>query len=304
LKRSTTLSTALACSLLAACNAVQLAYNNADWWLLRTADDYLDLNGEQIQVLRTGLAARLNQHRRQELDSYVSFFDRAARAAERGLTRREAEALVAELEANLQTTVANTIPVFAPVMAGLSEDQREHLARRINERNRDFRKAHLQEDRNARLQARAERSLNRIEHWTGRLSRSQQQLVIDISCGWPDAAADWYAYREAQQQGLSRLLSNGAEAKQITAYLRGWWVDQAGQPPALRLAVQQTREGLIGLLLALDASLTPEQREHSIRQATHYRDALRGLLPPEHPLVAETIILETAVDRSVEDLSH
>jgi hypothetical protein len=87
-----------------------------------------------------------------------------------------------------------------------------------------------------------------------------------------------------------RLLRHGAEAKQITAYLRGWWVDQAGQPPALRRADQQTREGLIGLLLALDASLTPEQREHFVRQATHYCDALRGLLPPEHPLVAEAML--------------
>jgi hypothetical protein len=165
LKRLTVFSTALAWPLLGACSAVQLAYNNADWWLLRTADDYLDLNAEQRQVLRTGLAARLDQHRRQELSSYVSFFDRAARATEQGLTRPEAEARVAELEAHLRTTVADTVPVFALVLAGLSKDRREHLARRMDERNRDFRKTHLQlqEYRDARLQARAERSLNRIE---------------------------------------------------------------------------------------------------------------------------------------------
>jgi hypothetical protein len=290
LKRFAALSTVIACALLAACSTVQLAYNNADWWLLQIADDYLDLNGEQRQRLRTALATRLDQHRRQELEGYVSFFDRAARAAEQGLTRPEAEALVAELEANLQTTVAGTIPVFAPVMAGLSKDQREHLAQRMDEENRKFRETHLQEDRDARLQARAERSLGRIERWTGRLSRRQQQRVIGIIRGWPDAAADWYAYRIAQEQGLLRLLGDGVEAEQITVYLRDWWVEQARQPPALRRAVRQTREGLVGLLLALDASLTPKQREHLVREAIHYHDALRELLPPGHPRVAEATI--------------
>ncbi len=281
--------------LLAGCSAVQVAYNNADWWLLRTADRYLSPTSQQRDYLRDAFETSLEQHRRDELRDYVDFFDRAAAAVSEGLTRSEAQALIAELESLLLTTIANIIPAITPVMADLSEAQIEHLSRRIDKKNREFRTDYLQANLEKRLQARANRVIRRIERWSGRLSPEQRKLAMVVTRAWPDAGPQWYEYHLARQSGLLGLLREGATADQLAEYLAHWWVELKGQSPELQSQVRQTRQGLASLLLAVDATLDEQHRQQIVRRLAHYRDQLKALLPKER-VIAKVGSLPTTPD--------
>ena len=82
--------------MLSGCSMVRLAYENADWLLLRKIDSYLDLDQVQRELASGLLEKRLRNHRARELPVWIAFLRRAGDHAADGLTERELSALTTE----------------------------------------------------------------------------------------------------------------------------------------------------------------------------------------------------------------
>jgi hypothetical protein len=251
---------------LGACSGMKLAYNHTDFLLLRYADSYLDLNSKQKEFLRAGLRERLETHRDEELPHVVALLGSMRSATADGLNAGEIDELLARTEAIFETTVAKTIPVFTPVLADLSDEQIAHLEESLAEKNEETKEEYLQEDPGERLEAKVERVTQRVEHWTGNLTRNQERLVTGVVELWPDVAPDWFDYRLARQRQLLEILESGAPAEKIEAFLHAWWVARAGQTLQMKRKINQLREGIKTLLLALDVSMSEKQRAHVLQR--------------------------------------
>jgi len=288
---------ALLGAVLVGCSLVQLAYNNADQWLLREANRYLDLTDQQRQQLRLALRQRLEQHRARELAGFVEFFDDAERAAADGLARDEVETLMTRLQQLAETSIGGTVRPIADVLAGLAPDQFDHLKVALADDDRRYRKRYVKPAAQRRVEKRTKFAIGAIEHWTGDLNPAQQKLVSRQVGGWPDLSEEWSRYRTARSDGLVELLRSKPPSATVERYLISRWLTHDGRGSALQAGVATVRDGIVELLVAVDASLTAEQRAALLAKLRHYRDELAGLLPSRgRALAAATVSPAVALD--------
>ena len=243
-----------------ACSTVELAYDRADWLLLKQMDEYLDLDDAQETVAREYLRERMATHRREELPGYVQTLGTVRAMSRDGLDGREVDWIFDATRNHLRTAVDRTIPAVAAVLADMDDTQIAHLSERIAKANEEFRERHLEGSAQQRRAARTQRLVKGLKRWTGKLREEQVRLVDEMQTRIPDGAAQWLTYRERRQRELLALLRSGADAGRISAQLRAWWIHLAGRGETLERLNEAQTEGWKNLVLALDGTLSPEQR--------------------------------------------
>jgi hypothetical protein len=92
------LSIGVALLLLSGCSSMRLAYNTADFFIGRYADDYLGLDGSQMERWSPTLDAALARHREQELPYLAAFFNSAQNEARKGFTEAGVGCLLDQFE--------------------------------------------------------------------------------------------------------------------------------------------------------------------------------------------------------------
>jgi hypothetical protein len=264
--------------LLGACSRAELVYENADWLTYRWASNLVDANAEQRAVWRDRFEALLDVHREQLLPDVVSLLQRMEDEARRGLSDQQLECLLADTDQLYRDHARLAIPLAVDVLADLSPDQIDHLARELAERNSDYQEKYLSADPEERRTERVERYVKRIERWTGPLDDAQQRLVQDAIVAMPETAATWFDYRLAQQQEMLRLLRDGAGKPELQAFLTAWWVDFAGMPANLSDDALDVRRRSITLAIAVDGALDPVQRARFIDRVADIRSDLGNVM--------------------------
>lgn len=267
--------------LLAGCNTTRLAYNNADWLVVRTADRYLDLTAEQERELRSRFAELHARHRQESLPRYAAQLGAAAAAVEAGLAPGEAGCLVAVVEAEYLTLVSELVPLAAWGLSSLSPEQRRHLAGRLEQRDRRYAETFLEADQSDRVAERVRFVARRLDRWIGPLTAAQEAALADLLRGRPDRLGEWAAYRRERQQGLLALVSAGADADTVGAYLERWWVRARGWPHRA-----EGRQTVVQVLELLDERLTAEQRRRLVDRLRGLAGDLDGLVPQQRRLPA------------------
>lgn len=267
----------LAALTLASCSTVKLAYNQADWLLVRYLDDYVALDTSQRERFESQLQAYLHTHRRERLPDYLVFVETTRERVTDGLTQREMSSIFASLQLLYRITAAETAPLVAPVLANLTPKQIDRLARKLAQDNREYTQDYLAGSQAERRKARSERVVQRVEKWTGRLTRQQNRLLSRFVKAFPDIATDWYDYRVAEQTGLLKLLRTGSDRDTILSYLLGWWVWQVRQPTRLEQKKEELDTALKTMLVTLDATLTAQQRRHLLRRLDRLANDLAEL---------------------------
>lgn len=250
--------------LTAGCSSVQLAYNTADFFIARYADEYLGLDGTQRRDWSPQLKAALERHRTDELPYLAAFFEQAARDARAGFTPANVDCLLDQFETLYQRHFRLAAASAAPLLANLSPAQIDALAKTFAEEHEDDAAEANAEDAARRARKRAERYVDNLRWWFGDLSSEQRGLVRDITRRIPDTAPAWYDYRHAQRQALIALLRSNASTAAIERFLIQWLVDFQDLPGSLADAQPALRTAFADLLLRLQPTLSDEQRERFI----------------------------------------
>lgn len=262
--------------LLTGCSSVQLAYNSADFFIERYADDYLRLDGAQMRQWSPVLAAALEQHRAEELPYLASFFAQAAQDARSGFTRAKVECLLDQFEAIYQRHFRLAAATAATLLAELTPQQIDRLAKTLAEEDQEDAAEAGVEDAARRARKRAERYVDNMRWWFGELSSEQRGLVRDISRHIPDTAPAWYDYRAAKRTELVALLRASASADTLESFLVQWLVEFRDLPSSLAEAQPALRAAFADLLLRLQPTLSSDQRERFLgRLEGLRRDFLR-----------------------------
>ena len=258
---------------------VRLAYQQADWLVLREMDSYLDLGDVQRERVEGALEASLQRHRTEQLPAFAGAFADAAGRARTGLREEDLRWALEQGRILLTDTAALMLPTLAAALAELTPEQRRHLAERISEHNEEYVERNaLDAPKDERLRRRAERAVEHIERWTGPLSDEQAALVRDARMAMPDLSADWLAYNQDRQAALMTLLERGASAGEVETLLRSWWLDRSGLPAALARKRDALAEARIRLLARLDTTLDSVQREHLVDRLEDLADDANALV--------------------------
>lgn len=266
----------LAVALAAGCSWIpEYAWERFGSRLEARADDWLDLDAADEELLRARMAPWLETMRRERLPRYASLLRSLARRThDDGFGPADAAWLERRVEPLYRDAVESALDWIAPTLADLDAGQQRHLAMHMREVNADYRDDHVDGPRDARADAMARRIIAQVERWTGRLDPLQRRFVRERAFALPDTAADWYRYRLRMQAGLLALLHADAGEAAIRDHLASWWVRQDTRRAAERRASEALRAGLRELLVALHGELTPAQRRETIRRLRRVADDL------------------------------
>ena len=229
----TLIITSLLAVLITGCSSVQLAYNSADFFIERYADDYLGLDGAQMRDWSPLLEAALKRHRADELPYLAAFFKQAALDARAGFTPTTLDCLLDQFETLYRRHFRLAAATAAPLLANLSTEQIDALAKTFAEEHEEDAAEANAEDAARRARKRAERYVDNLRWWFGDLSSEQRGLVRDITRRIPDTAPAWYDYRHAQREALIALLRSNASTAAIERFLIQWLVDFQDLPGSL-----------------------------------------------------------------------
>lgn len=255
--RARGLLSGLALLALAACSATQMVYDNGATLLRWRATSYLDVHGPQAQDLDRRIETFLAWHRSTALPQYAVLAEACARRVERGLTRADLEWGYDAFRVQLDEGLRAAAREVAPMLDTLTPEQIAHLAQRIEEDNHRFAQEQLDGDEAARRKRRMESNLTRLEEWFGALSAPQRAAVRRYSEAAPLTGALRAQDRRRRQAELLQILRSRTAQRRLADWAAGW--DQ-GRSPAYAQASRAHREAYFDMLLAIDRTLSAEQR--------------------------------------------
>ncbi|MCG6967583.1 MAG: DUF6279 family lipoprotein [Chromatiaceae bacterium] len=267
----------LALVLLAGCSRTELLYDNADWLAERWASDLMDASDAQQDSWREMFRLAMDEHRRELLPAVINLLRAMEASSAKGLSADELTCWIEAADRAYRAHAEWAVPRAAAVLLDISPQQADHLAAELEKRNQAYREDYLDEDPARRERDRIERYIERTERWTGELSTGQLRLVEKAVGDMPDVAGDWLEYRAQQQQRLLALLRQGADEQTLRRFLVDWWVDFDDLPVGLEHKIEQVRHASVGLVLALDETLTDEQRAGFLEKVRDMREDLEAV---------------------------
>jgi hypothetical protein len=257
----------------------RLAYQQTDWLLLRELDNYLDLRDEQQEHLARVIETQLARHRVEQLPAIAQALEEASARAQRGMDEEDVRWSLLRGRELLASSAALLIPSAASTLADLDVGQRKHLAAYLDEQINEYAERYSTELSNdERWQRSTERTVRRIERWTGTLSEKQVALVHDVSRSMPDVVADWISYTQSRRSELLALLDSGAKAAVFEDLLRKRWLLHNAMPVQLARIRAQRIEARIAMIARIDRSLDSVQREHLVNRLQDLARDVRALL--------------------------
>lgn len=247
----------LASLLLVACSATQLVYDNGATLLRWRATSYLDVHGRQAQDLERRIDAFLAWHRASALPQYAELAEACARRIERRLTRADLEWGYDAFRVQLEQSLRAASREIAPMLDTLTPEHIAHFEQRIAEDNERFAEEHLDGDEAARRARRMERTVTRLEDWIGPLSAAQRAVVRRYSSFAPLTAGLRARDRRRRQAALLSIVRARSAQRELADWAARW---DRGREPAYAAASRAHREAAFEMLLAIDRTLSTEQR--------------------------------------------
>jgi hypothetical protein len=242
---------------LAGCSATQIAYESGATLLRWRATSYLDVHGAQSEELDRRIERFLAWHRRTALPQYAQLAASCARRIEQGITRADLEWGYDALHAQLDQSLRAAAREIAPIMDSLTPEQIGHIEQRFAEDNREFAGEDLAGDEAARRKRRFDRNVARFEDWIGPLSAAQLAIVRRYGETAPLTGTLRAADRRRRQDQLLAILGAHQAHARLAAWAVGW---DRNRSPEYAAAARAHREAYYDMLLALDRTLSAEQR--------------------------------------------
>lgn len=268
-----------ATALLAACSIGRFAYNNASPVVTYMVDDYFDLSGDQEDWVRQRFGRLQAWHRTSELPTYERDLKEAVARVERPLTVEDARWVNTTLRGYYNRIVEQALPDMADLVMQLDDVQARRFEERFAQESAKIERETAKGARDSRDRRRAEKMIDQIENYTGRLSAEQRELIATRVQGMTDVAALRLADRRLRQEQVVALVRSKPSKPEMIAGLKRVLVDTGSwRRPEYVAAMKQRDEQLYELMVALSATWTPEQRAHVQKKLRGYLNDVSALI--------------------------
>jgi hypothetical protein len=249
--------------LLAGCSAVQLGYRNADTWMRWQANGYFDFEGVQAEELDRRIAALFAWHRVRALPLYAKMLEESAVRAGRPASRDDLVWGYDAARTHVREALRAAAVEAAPLLDRLEPRQIAHFERKLADDNRKFARDFLEGTRERKLERRLKRNIERLEDWLGSLSDAQVERVKRYNESVPLTEEMRDRDRKRRQAELLAMLRAKAAVKRLPDWTENW---DAGRAPDYAAAFERQRAAYFDLLLDLEKTLSPAQREHLVKR--------------------------------------
>jgi hypothetical protein len=255
-------------SFLCSCGS-RFVYNRLDWLSHYYLSSQVTLDAPQSRALQADLDGFFEWHRHSELPRYAQFLDRLAEDAARPVSVAQLDAGQHEVEEFMRASVAHAAPDAARWLDGLRPAQVDELFASLAEKDRKARTENCEAPPAERREKSARRFIDRVEEWTGSLSRPQRELILARYLALDRDECEETTRRDSAHREfralVERFRSTPEFADRIADFLAHRPVDSADRARFLRLLVD------------INHSLTPAQRGQTVARLHLYAREMRGL---------------------------
>jgi len=259
---------AFTATVLSSCGA-QFAYNRLDWIAHYYLANQVTLDDTQSRALRSDLDTFFAWHRHSELPRYAGFLDRVANDAARPIEVARFEAGRREVEGFMRDSVTHAAPDTARWLNGLRPEQIDELFASFAEKERKARDEHCDASLAERKEESAEKFIDNVEDWTGKLDRTQRRLIKTRLASFDDDVCQTITTRERSRREFRELIDRYRNRPEFAQRIAQFLAQPRGEA--------EDRDRLTKLLAEINHSLTPEQRARTIDRLRTQAKALRSL---------------------------
>lgn len=262
---------------LAACGT-GFAYNRLGWLTHYYLASQVSLDDPQSSELRANLHEFFVWHRRTELPRYAAFLERFASASGQPLTREQLISGTDEIESFVRVSITHGAPDAARWLDGLRPQQVDELFASFERKEQESLKEHCDVDPAKRRAKRTVRFIDNVEDWTGRLRRSQRELIatrLALTSG--DQCTDVSAKERSRIEFRALVDAHRGQpdfADRIAAFMTR---PEDRWEPAYAAAYEANRAIILELMSDLDHTMSAEQRRRSTARLRDFARDLRVL---------------------------
>ena len=272
----------IAVTLLSACSAIKLAYNQAPdlayWWL----DGYFDFNEQQTPKVRDELSKLFAWHRTNELPKTAAVLADAAKLMPGEINGTQACLLYGQVRGLIDNVSDQALPALAELAPTITPEQIDHLKRKYAKSNEEYTRDFIAGNAKDRQDRSLKRSIERSESLYGRIDEAQivviKRLVNDSAF---DAALSLKERTRRQQELIERLnslasskASPSAAQQSLREYIARSW---QSPDPAYRAYVEKLTQQSCKGFASIHNSTTAIQRAKAVQVLKGYEQDLRTL---------------------------
>ena len=155
----------------------KMAYNNLDWIASWYIDDYVTLTNDQENDLETRIESFLLWHRNTELQNYLVQIKYIQIDFNNGITQPNIENYIESLKGFLEVVLVKAEPDIVNLAYSLTDKQVTEFLAEFEQQSRDKIDKQQSLSKGQRLEDRLEKIEHRVTSFTGKLSKSQKQLL-------------------------------------------------------------------------------------------------------------------------------
>lgn len=274
-KIKTSLIFLLAASMIS-CSLVKTAYNNAPALIAWRLDDYFSFNDAQKTKLKLALKDVHAWHRQNELPRYVVLLNAIHDDLSHDVSAQTACQRIDSIKSNLQTLQIKMIPMIVEVAGTLSDKQLQHLQKKLEKRNLEWKEEWWQETTEEQREVRLEKSKEFAEKVYGDLNEKQINLLKQSIAKHDIDPAIIYAEilrRDADTLDILRALRNPAASNEEKSQLvrAGFERMQTSPNAAYQAYIETVTQLSCDTIASLHATTTAKQRLHAQQWIEDYK---------------------------------
>jgi hypothetical protein len=251
--------------LIAGCTS-SFVYNRLDTLASWYFESLVSLNDNQRTELREWLSQTLAWHRRSELTRYATFLSDVSVTAERPGDRKSYDELRARFQGLIDDLVAKSAPEASQLLLHLSPRQVDELIENLAEKTREGAEEGAEAVASNEWRPEQIKDITRqMKRWTGGVSPEQKRIIQSHAAHLEPTFAEWAASQQSWREALREVLlaqdvtessESSPQLLQLLADPDSKWTDAYTQK------VARNRERYQLMMMELDVTLSPRQREH------------------------------------------
>lgn len=255
-------------------------YNLIDTILVRSIDQYFDLNGEQKRFLKERLEYKLHLYRTDGIPEHIVFIKGIQKRVQKGLNRESINWFIQEMTEQFNLVMNTFSGDLVEFLMTLSEEQIDYFERKLAEQNEKLKKRQ-EKLSEKQTEDNPEDVIHSLEKWLGPLNDIQKKEILLLlhqmaaEAKQQDNPEQNYTERLERQQEFIRVLRNGRKNREQLEKALYEIIDPVRAP-----LEDESTALFMDYVLKIDQIITLEQRTHFIKKLDSWIHKLEVLIDP------------------------
>lgn len=258
--------------LLGGCSVRKVGYALAPRFLVSRIVDTYDLDRSQKKALWSRIGALFYWHRHTELPMYVKLLDGTLERLQDQLTQQEAAWISGEVDQAVQRLAKAAAPVAGQTLTGLSKEQIDHSEGAMKKGSQErFERLELPEEKYVAF--RLGKARKNLTTWLGTYTEAQlREFEGFIRKNRLEEQRRMHRTEKNRAELLAALRS-GASTSDLERLFFNWVSKLQTTPDAeSEQAERVNQQEFIDMLLRIEHSLSPQQRQHLLTEIRSVRN--------------------------------